>query len=120
MRPAGSFTIYLPSLPFDFFHWWFFESTVNLAKILAFIFRAAVHLLSIDLIFRTFFKPWKNEYRQGLERFSIFFGAGFKSFLLVFDVFFLIGLVIVEIGVFLVWVSLPLLFLWGIYAGLFL
>lgn len=93
---------------------------MNLYKLLSYVFRATVHLLSIDLIFRTFFKPWKNEYREGLERFAIFFGIGLKSFLLVFDVFFLAGLVVVEIGVFLIWIALPILFLWGIYAGLFL
>lgn len=119
MRPAVSFTSYLPSLPIDFLRWWFVEATVDLAKILIYIFRSAIHFLSIELIFKTFFQPWKNEYREGLVTFARFFGMGLKSLLLIFSLFFLVGLAIVEIAVFIIWLAIPILFLWGIYAGLF-
>ena len=118
MRPAVHFTSYLPRLPFDFFYWWFFEATVNLVKILVWIFKAILQLASIDSIFKTFFKPWKNEYRQGLTRFSVFFGIGFKSAFLVFDVFLLIGVLIIEAAAFVAWIFLPVIVIWGVYAQL--
>jgi len=120
MRPAVSLSSFLPRLPVDFLYWWFFEASLELLKILFWAFRAFVHLLSIDSIFKTFFKPWKNEYREGLERFAIFFGIGAKSAFLIFDFFFLVGLILAEIAVFIAWVSLPIIVIWGIYAGLIL
>ncbi|MDP2671269.1 MAG: hypothetical protein Q8P13_02290 [bacterium] len=119
MRPAVSFTSYLLRLPIDFVVWWFLEATVELIQILIYIFRAFLQLLSIDSIFKTFFKPWKNEYREGLTRFATFFGVGLKSLLLVFDAFFLVGLIAIEASLFLVWVVLPFIFFWGIYASIF-
>ena len=119
MRPAVSFTSYLPRLPFDFFYWWFFEATVNLIKVLTWIFKAFLQLLSLDSIFKTFFKPWKNEYREGLTRFSIFFGVGFKSAFLVFDVFLLAAVLFIEAAALVAWLALPLIVIWGVYAQIF-
>lgn len=44
--------------------------------------RYVVSLLSLPLLIRTFFKPMKNEYRDGLVLFSILFGMVIKSILI--------------------------------------
>jgi hypothetical protein len=55
---------------------------------------------------KTFFRPWKNEYREGLVRFAIFMGITIKSLFILADLILLIGLILLEavlfIG-FLVW-----------------
>lgn len=44
--------------------------------------RYTVSLLSLPLLVRTFFKPLKNEYRDGLVLFSVIFGMVIKSMLI--------------------------------------
>lgn len=44
--------------------------------------RYIVSLLSLPLLVRTFFKPLKNEYRDGLVLFSVIFGMVIKSILI--------------------------------------
>ncbi len=119
MRPAFSFTAYLASLPFEFLHWWFIESTFNLLKIMRYFLQVFNNLFSVQLLLKTFFKPWKNEYREGLVRFSLFMGMFIKSMLLLIYVFALGVVVLVEGAVFLVWVLLPLIIIWGLYASVF-
>ena len=53
------------------------------------------------LMLKTFFKPWKNEYREGLVGFSIFMGMAVKSLFILADLVLLIGLIIFEIGLFI-------------------
>jgi hypothetical protein len=117
--PAISLGAYLLSLPLVFLRWWFFDAVAEILKILKLILQAFLHLLSIELIFKTFFKPWKNEYREGLVRFSIFMGIFIKSLFLFADFLFVLALLFVE-GLFLIlWVALPFTVFWGIYAFLF-
>lgn len=52
-------------------------------------------LLSLGLLVKTFFKPLKNEYRDGLVLFSIFFGIAIKSVLISV----ILGIFIVTIAV---------------------
>src|SRR5574339_1319180 len=96
MQPAVSFSTYLASLPFEFLHWWFVEATFNLLQILLFILKAAYRFLGVNLIFKTFFKPWKNEYREGLTRFALFMGMFIKTVFLFFDLLFFSFLLLVE------------------------
>ena len=58
-------------------------------------------VFSLSLMLKTFFKPWKNEYREGLVGFSIFMGMAVKSLFILADLVLLIGLIIFEIGFFI-------------------
>ena len=119
MQPAVSFSAYLVSLPFEFLHWWFIEATFNLLQILRFILSAAYRFLGVSLIFKTFFKPWKNEYREGLTRFALFMGMFIKTMFLFFDVLFFSFLIFMEGLVLVVWLIFPFFVIWGIYAAIF-
>src|SRR3972149_48018 len=111
--------VYLARLPFEFLTWWFIEAPTILLKILIWIFSAFVHLFAFKSLFTTFFKPWKNEYREGLVKTAIFIGAFFKSLLIIFDVF-IFGLIIVaEIAIFLVWFALPAVAIYSLYGAIF-
>lgn len=63
------------------------------------------NLLSVPLLLRTFFKPLKSEYREGLVLFSVLMGIIVKSILLfIAAIVLLISLVIlasVNIGIIL-------------------
>jgi len=63
-------------------------------------------VFSLPLMLKTFFKPWKNEYREGLVGFSIFMGVVIKSLFILADLVLLVGLIAFEIVMFigfLVW-----------------
>lgn len=59
--------------------------------------RYTVSLLSLPLLLRTFFKPLKNEYREGLVIFSILFGMVVKTFLIGITTLIVLVILIIEI-----------------------
>lgn len=119
MAPAFSLTTFLVSLPINFLYWWFVGATFNLLQILHYFLRASIQILGINSIFKTFFKPWKNEYREGLVRFARFMGMFFKSLFLLADLIFLALLVLVEFAIFAAWILIPFIVIWGVYAAIF-
>ena len=106
-------------LLFLFLHWWFIEATFGLLKFLRFLLAFFYQILGIREIFRTFFKPWKNEYREGLVGFSIFMGIFFKVLFLLFDFFFFGILVLLEFIILATWFLIPFSVFIGIYAAFF-
>jgi len=58
---------------------------------------------------KTFFRPWKNEYREGLVGFSIFMGISFKSLFIIADLVILFFLIITEAILFLWFLAFPIL-----------
>ena len=119
MRTAVPATSYIVFLPVNFVVWWFTDNIRLIYKILSFIFLTVVHLFGYKSLFTTFFKPWKNEYREGLVGFSRLIGTAIKSTLIFTETFFIIILFTVLVAVFIFWVLLPFIVIWGIYAGLF-
>ena len=115
--PAAS--IYLAKLPYEFFIWWFWEAPITLLKILKFIFLAFAHLFSLKSLFTTFFQPWKNEYREGLVKTAIFIGAFMKTLLIIFDLFTLGLILIIDVIVFVAWFALPVLTFVSLYGAIF-
>ena len=98
--------LFLLRLVFDFFKFWFIEAPVGLMEYFASLNTAAMKMLSLRLCLVTFFKPWKNEYRQGLVGFSICMGMMVKSTFVLFDLAVLLVLLALEslaIAVFLSW-----------------
>lgn len=110
---------YVAKLPIEFIHWWYIEAPITLLKILRWIFSAFVHFFSFKNLFTTFFKPWKNEYREGLVRTAVFIGAFLKTFIIIFDVFILSAIFIVEVIIFLGWLAVPALVILSLYGTLF-
>ena len=119
MRSAVPSTSYIVTLPVTFLIWWFIESPKIIYKILYFIFASVVHQLGYKSLFKTFFKPWKNEYREGLVGFSVVMGIAIKTLLIFVESLAILFLLLIIIPVFIVWTLLPFLVLWGIYVGLF-
>jgi|SRR3989344_3274575 len=119
MRTAVPATSYITLLPFTFIVWWFSDNVKLTYRILSYIFILVIHLLGYKSLFKTFFQPWKNEYREGLVGFSKLMGAFMKSLMIFTESIILLILLAFEFVIFMVWIFLPIISLWGIYAGLF-
>lgn len=103
-------------LIFQFIVFWFIEAPKAMIAYFISFNNATIKFLSLFILIKTFFKPWKNEYREGLVGFSIIMGMIIKSMIIFFDIVVLLVLFIFElvaIFLFACWpvitVSLPFL-----------
>ena len=98
-------------LPLSLLKFWYFEAPISLLRYFITLNKSFFNVFSIPLMLKTFFKPWKNEYREGLVKFSIFMGIAFKTlfifvglfmfvFLLIFEVTFFAGFLIFPLAIF--------------------
>ena len=93
-------------LPLVFLKFWFVESPKSLLVFFGSLNSAFLQLFSLPLLIKTFFKPWKNEYRKGLVGFSIAMGIFIKTFIIIVDILLFFTLLIFEaifIASFVVW-----------------
>ncbi|MCL5970030.1 MAG: hypothetical protein M1450_00810 [Patescibacteria group bacterium] len=97
------------SLPFTFLRFWFFEAPTSILSFFASLNDAFLRLFSLPLLIKTFFRPWKNEYREGLVVFSIAMGMFVKSFVIFADLILFSGLLIFELFLFFFFLCLPFL-----------
>jgi len=96
-------------LPLDLLKFWYLEAPALLFTYLLSLNNAFFGLFSLPLMVRTFFKPWKNEYREGLVGFSVFMGMIIKSFFILGDMVIFAGLLLCEVIVFIVFLVFPVL-----------
>lgn len=96
-------------LPVYLIKFWYLEAPLRLLKFFNNLNKSFFNAFSLPLMLKTFFKPWKNEYRQGLVRFSIFMGITIKSLFILADMFIFFFLVLFEIVVFAVFLIWPFL-----------
>lgn len=101
----------LLNFPFSFFNFWFAQAPYGLVLFFLSFNNAVVNMLSIPTMFKTFFKPLKNEYRKGLVGFSIGMGIVVKSVLIMFSLFLLGLIMLIEFFILVVFISLPVLIL---------
>jgi hypothetical protein len=95
-------------LPFYILKFWYLEAPIKLLTYFLNLNRAFFHLFSLPLMIKTFFKPWKNEYREGLVKFSIFMGMVFKTMFITADIFLFIFLIFLEVIGFIAFLAFPL------------
>jgi hypothetical protein len=95
-------------LPFLILKFWYLEAPVNILRFFASLNKAFFGVFSLPLMVKTFFRPWKNEYRQGLVGFSIIMGMVMKSLFIFADLLLLILLILSEAVMFIIFLSLPI------------
>lgn len=100
-------TALFAQLPFLFLKFWFLEAPNVLLSYFASLNSSFLQLFSFSLLIKTFFKPIKNEYREGLVGFSIVMGMAVKSILIIVDLLFLFILLTVELVILLGFLLLP-------------
>lgn len=95
------------TLPVDILRFWYLEAPISLLHYFASLNKSFFNVFSIPLMLKTFFRPWKNEYREGLIKFSVFMGIAIKSIFIFGDLVIFAGLVVAEIAVFIGFLLLP-------------
>jgi hypothetical protein len=65
-------------------------------------------LVSLNLLVKTFFKPLKNEYREGLVLFSILFGIALKMILITVLMAIMLVVVAIECFIAILVASMPI------------
>src|SRR3989344_2745423 len=98
----------LAKLPFYFTRWWYYEAPPKLFTYLTRILWRIAHLLSVELLLKTFFEPWRKEYRKGFVAVARFVGISVKAIFLFFDLFILGAILIWSVFIFVSWFLLPL------------
>jgi ATP-dependent Clp protease ATP-binding subunit ClpC len=94
-------------LPFQFLKFWFVTFPSELATFFVSLNNAFLELSSLHLLLKTYFKPWKNEYREGLVKFSIGMGIFVKTFIILADLILFFVILIIEFFVFFSFILLP-------------
>lgn len=106
-------------LPFQFLRFWFVDSPNNLIIFFVSLNNAFLQLFSLPLLIKTYFKPWKNEYRQGLVGFSVGMGIFIKTLVILADIVLLLLLLLLEFLFVLGYISWPILTIF-LYRDLYL
>ena len=96
------------NLPLVFLRFWFFEAPGGLIAFFASLNNAFLQLFSLPILIRTYFRPWKNEYREGLVGFSIGMGMFIKSFFILVDIILLVILLLAQAVLFISFMALPI------------
>lgn len=85
------------NLPLVFLRFWFLEAPRGLTAFFVSLNIAFLQLFSLPLLVKTYFKPWKNEYRKGLVGFSIAMGMFVKTFFIAVGAILFLSLLVFEI-----------------------
>ena len=93
--------------PLAILKFWYLEAPKNILRFFTALNKAFFSVFSLSLMIKTFFRPWKNEYREGLIGFSIFMGMLIKSLFILADVVIFAGLIIFEISFFIAFLIWP-------------
>ena len=101
----GSFYLRLPLV---FLKFWFLEAPRWLVSFFASFNKAFLQLFSLPLLLKTYFKPWKNEYRKGLVGFSIGMGIFIKSIVIAVDIVLLLLILAIQLVFILGFILLPI------------
>ena len=94
-------------LPYIFVNYWYLEAPLKIVTFWAKLLAAIEHFLSLSLMIKTFFRPWKNERRKGFVVYAIGISATLKFFIILFDLAVLALFLALGGLVFLFWILLP-------------
>ena len=95
------------TLPLVFLKFWYLEAPIKILKFFSSLNSSLLSLLSLPLLIKTFFRPWKNEYRKGLVVFSIAMGMFIKTFVILADIIIFVFILTAEIAFFVFFLLWP-------------
>lgn len=95
-------------LPLIFLKFWFVEAPLRILGFFASLNSAFFEFFSLPLFIRTFFKPLKNEYRQGLVGFSRAAGIVVKTFFIMVSLILFVLLLSVEGAILVGFITFPI------------
>ncbi|MBI2031488.1 MAG: hypothetical protein HYT08_02625 [Candidatus Levybacteria bacterium] len=95
-------------LPLTFIKFWFIEAPQGIFAFFASLNNSFLKMVSLPILIRTYFRPWKNEYRKGLVGFSIAMGMFIKTFVITADILLFLALISLEIIFLLAFIFWPI------------
>lgn len=98
--------------PYFLVRFWYRDFLLSETKTSYYILIYIANLLSVPLLLRTFFKPLKSEYREGLVLFSVLMGVIVKSAILFVAAILLLMSFIILAGVNIGIILLPAFLIW--------
>lgn len=98
--------------PLILIHFWYLEAPKRMLSFYKNLNIYLINMFSFRLLLATFFKPIKNEYREGLIAFSIAFGIAVKSMLIFISLFVILIFIIIEFVIFFVFIASPLILIY--------
>jgi len=96
------------TLPLTFLKFWYLEAPIGILGFFGSLNNAFLQLFSLPLLIKTYFKPWKSEYREGLVGFSIGMGIFIKSAVIIADIVLLLLLLAFEIAFIIAFIAWPI------------
>ncbi|SRR5258708_3943574 len=107
--------VFLISLPFIFLRFWFLEMPKSIIAFYGSLNHSFLQLFSLPLVLKTYFRPWKNEYREGLIGFSIGMGMFVKTWVILVDLLLLVLLLAGEVISIFLLLLLPLISIYVLF-----
>ncbi len=104
-----SYLLHSSLLIFMFLKYWYFDAPLEILKYFFSLNKYLSQLLGFAVCLKTFFKPVKNEYRQGLVGFSIAFGIIIKSCIIIADTLILTIFILLEALIIISFLAFPVL-----------
>lgn len=98
----------LPSVALNF---WLIEGPAKIATLSWVIVRSTANILSVPILIKTFFAPWKGEYRKGYVAIARGIGITIRLFTLTVGLAITIFVFIVGAILTLAWILLPLIWI---------
>lgn len=95
-------------LPIVFLKFWYFDAPLEMLKFFASLNSYMMQLFALPLCVRTFFKPLKNEYREGLVGFSRALGILVKSCFIVVDILLFFVMFFIELVIIILFLLYPI------------
>lgn len=92
----------------DLFYWWIYQTPANLVRFFKLYLSALNHQLSYTEIIKTFFKPWRGEYRKGLIGTAILMSVLVKTPVLLAETLILIVFLVFAVLVIVAWYLWPM------------
>jgi hypothetical protein len=96
-------------LPLLILKFWYIESVITLLGFFFSFNSAFLQLFSLPLFLKTYFKPLKNEYRQGLVGFSIAMGIVIKTFFIIADLLIFSVILLTEVSILFAYLAFPII-----------
>jgi hypothetical protein len=97
---------------------WFIEGPIKLTRALFQLLSAFEHFLSLTLMVKTFFRPWKNERRKRYVAYAIGIAATLRFFLIILDLIFLALVLAIGMVLIILFLVVPLIAVFLLFSSL--
>ena len=96
-------------LPFMALNFWLVEGPIKIIALSWTTVRSTANILSVPILIKTFFAPWKGEYRKGYVAIARGIGITIRLFTLTVGLIITAAVFLVGVILILAWILLPII-----------